>query len=62
MMFPFPEPLPVDTNIVKIIGRSGKVEKLPLMSKEDLADRIWSVFLSLRRNEFFCGPTTGSQP
>ncbi|MBP1713115.1 MAG: phosphopantothenoylcysteine decarboxylase [Deltaproteobacteria bacterium] len=30
----------VDTNIVKIIGRSGKVEKLPLMSKEDLADRI----------------------
>jgi phosphopantothenoylcysteine decarboxylase/phosphopantothenate--cysteine ligase len=30
----------VDTNIVKILDRSRKVEELPLMSKEELADRI----------------------
>ena len=30
----------VDTNIVKIIDRSGNVEELPLMSKEEVADRI----------------------
>lgn len=30
----------VDTNIVKIFDRSGKVEELPLMTKEELADHI----------------------
>ncbi|MCL6592243.1 MAG: hypothetical protein K6U80_20140 [Firmicutes bacterium] len=30
----------VDTNIVKILDRSGKVEELPLLTKEELADRI----------------------
>jgi phosphopantothenoylcysteine decarboxylase/phosphopantothenate--cysteine ligase len=30
----------VDTNIVKILDRSRKVEELPLMTKEELADRI----------------------
>ena len=39
----------VDTNIVKIIGRSGKVEKLPLMSKEDLADRILERILVFKK-------------
>jgi phosphopantothenoylcysteine decarboxylase/phosphopantothenate--cysteine ligase len=39
----------VDTNIVKIIGRSGKVEKLPLMSKEDLANRILERILALKK-------------
>jgi len=29
-----------DTNIVKIIDRSGTVEELPLMDKKDVADRI----------------------
>ena len=39
----------VDTNIVKVIERSGKVEKLPLMSKEDLADRILERILTLKK-------------
>ena len=39
----------VDTNIVKVIERSGRVEKLPLMSKEDLADRILERILALRK-------------
>jgi len=30
----------VDTNIVKFLDRSQKVEELPLMTKEELADRI----------------------
>lgn len=30
----------VDTNIVKFLDRSGRVEELPLMTKEELADRI----------------------
>ncbi|TES84570.1 MAG: bifunctional phosphopantothenoylcysteine decarboxylase/phosphopantothenate--cysteine ligase CoaBC [Dehalococcoidia bacterium] len=30
----------VDTNKVTIIGKKGKVEKLPLMSKREVADRI----------------------
>jgi phosphopantothenoylcysteine decarboxylase/phosphopantothenate--cysteine ligase len=29
-----------DTNLVKIIDRQGKIEDLPLMSKDDVADRI----------------------
>jgi phosphopantothenoylcysteine decarboxylase/phosphopantothenate--cysteine ligase len=38
----------VDTNIVKLIDRSGKIEELPLMSKEDLADRLLDRILLLR--------------
>jgi phosphopantothenoylcysteine decarboxylase/phosphopantothenate--cysteine ligase len=38
----------VDTNIVKLIDRCGKVEELPLMSKEDLADRVLDRVLLLR--------------
>ena len=38
----------VDTNIVKVIDRSGKVEELPLMDKEELANRILGRILLLR--------------
>jgi len=38
----------VDTNIVKLIDRSGKIEELPLMGKEDLADRLLDRVLLLR--------------
>jgi len=38
----------VDTNIVKVIDRSGKVEELPLMDKEELANRILDRILFLR--------------
>jgi phosphopantothenoylcysteine decarboxylase/phosphopantothenate--cysteine ligase len=38
----------VDTNIVKVIDRSGKVEELPLMDKEELADRLLDRILFLR--------------
>ena len=38
----------VDTNIVKLIDRSGKIEELPLMSKEDLADHLLDRILLLR--------------
>jgi len=38
----------VDTNIVKLIDRSGKIEELPLMNKEDLADRVLDRVLLLR--------------
>ncbi len=39
----------VDTNIVKIIHRSGKVEKLPLLSKEEVADQILDRVVKLKR-------------
>ncbi len=39
----------VDTNIVKIIHRSGKVEKLPLMTKEEVADQILDRVAKLKR-------------
>jgi phosphopantothenoylcysteine decarboxylase/phosphopantothenate--cysteine ligase len=39
----------VDTNIVKIIDGSGKVEELPLMTKEKLADRILDRVVQLRK-------------
>lgn len=38
----------VDTNIVKLIDRSGKIEELALMGKEDLADRLLDRVLLLR--------------
>jgi len=37
-----------DTNRVKLIDRSGKIEELPLMSKENLADRVLDRVLLLR--------------
>jgi phosphopantothenoylcysteine decarboxylase/phosphopantothenate--cysteine ligase len=38
-----------DTNIVKVIDRSGRADKFPLMSKEDLADRILDRLLAIKR-------------
>jgi phosphopantothenoylcysteine decarboxylase/phosphopantothenate--cysteine ligase len=38
----------VDTNMVKLIDRSGKIEELPLMDKEDLANRVLDRVLLLR--------------
>ncbi len=38
----------VDTNIVKVIDRSGKVEELPLMDKEELANRVLDRVRQLR--------------
>jgi phosphopantothenoylcysteine decarboxylase/phosphopantothenate--cysteine ligase len=40
----------VDTNIVKILDRSGKVEELPLLTKEELADRILDRIVLLRKS------------
>lgn len=40
----------VDTNIVKIIDRDGKVEDLPLMAKEDLADLILDRIALLKKS------------
>ena len=40
----------VDTNIVKIIDRDGKVGELPLMAKEDLADRILDRIALLKKS------------
>ena len=42
--------LQVDTNIVKLIDPSGKIEELPLMSKEELADRLLDRILQLRKS------------
>jgi len=40
----------VDTNIVKILDRSGKVEELPLLTKEELADRILDHLKGLKKS------------
>jgi len=40
----------VDTNIVKFLDRSGKVEELPLMTKEELAERILDRVVQLRKS------------
>lgn len=37
-----------DTNIATIVDRSGAVRSLPLMSKDDLADRIYDHYLALK--------------
>jgi len=39
-----------DTNVVKIIDRHGKIEELPLMSKEEVADRILDRIKTLWQN------------
>ena len=38
-----------DTNIATILDRTGAVHALPLMSKDDLADRIFDHFLALKK-------------
>ena len=40
----------VDTNIVKFLDRSPKVEELPLMTKEELADRILDRVARLKKS------------
>ena len=40
----------VDTNIVKFIYPPGKVEELPLMSKEEIADRLLDRIVQLRKS------------
>jgi phosphopantothenoylcysteine decarboxylase/phosphopantothenate--cysteine ligase len=40
----------VDTNIVKFLDRSPKVEELPLMTKEELADRILDRIAQLKKS------------
>lgn len=40
----------VDTNIVKFLDRSRKVEELPLMTKEELADRILDRVTQLKKS------------
>jgi phosphopantothenoylcysteine decarboxylase/phosphopantothenate--cysteine ligase len=37
-----------DTNIATIVDRTGAVRTLPLMSKDELADRIYDQFLALK--------------
>ena len=39
----------VKTNIVKILERSGKIDELPIMTKEELADRILDRIIRLRK-------------
>ena len=38
----------VDTNVATIVDRTGAVRSLPLMSKEELADRIYDHFIALK--------------
>jgi phosphopantothenoylcysteine decarboxylase/phosphopantothenate--cysteine ligase len=40
----------VDTNIVKLIFLDGRIEELPLMNKEDLADRLLDRILQQRKS------------
>jgi phosphopantothenoylcysteine decarboxylase / phosphopantothenate---cysteine ligase len=37
-----------DTNIATIVDRAGAVRSLPLMSKDELADRIYDHLLALK--------------
>jgi phosphopantothenoylcysteine decarboxylase/phosphopantothenate--cysteine ligase len=39
-----------DTNAAYFVDRSGKVEELPLMSKSDLANRVFDKILEIRAN------------
>lgn len=39
----------LDTNIVKILGPSGEIEELPLMAKEEVADRLLDRIARARR-------------
>jgi len=40
----------VDTNIVKLVYPSGKIEEFPLMTKEELADRILDRIVQMRKS------------
>jgi phosphopantothenoylcysteine decarboxylase/phosphopantothenate--cysteine ligase len=40
----------VDTNVVKIIDRSGKIEELPLMTKEEVAERLLERIIEYRNS------------
>ncbi len=40
----------VDTNVATILDRKGGVHSLPLMSKEELADRIYDYLLALKNS------------
>jgi phosphopantothenoylcysteine decarboxylase/phosphopantothenate--cysteine ligase len=37
-----------DTNIATIVDRTGAIRSLPLMSKDDLADRIFDHYVALK--------------
>ena len=37
-----------DTNIATIVDRTGAARSLPMMSKDELADRIYDHFLALK--------------
>ena len=37
-----------DTNVATLVDRTGAVRSLPLMSKDDLADRIYDHYLALK--------------
>jgi len=37
----------VDTNQITLVDKTGKADKLPLLSKEECADSIWDRILSL---------------
>jgi phosphopantothenoylcysteine decarboxylase/phosphopantothenate--cysteine ligase len=41
----------VDTNVATILDRKGAVHSLPLMSKEELADRIYDYLLALKNSK-----------
>ncbi|OGQ79977.1 MAG: phosphopantothenoylcysteine decarboxylase [Deltaproteobacteria bacterium RIFCSPLOWO2_12_FULL_60_19] len=40
-----------DTNIATLLDRTGSVQPLPLMTKEELADRIYDLLLSLKNTK-----------
>ena len=40
-----------DTNIATILDRTGRVQALPLMTKEEVADRIYDLFLALKNTK-----------
>lgn len=40
-----------DTNAATILDRKGAVHRLPMMSKDELADRIYDYFLALKNKE-----------
>ena len=39
----------IDTNIVKLLFRGGRVEALPIMGKEELADVILDRLVDMRK-------------
>lgn len=51
-----------DTNIVKILDPSGKMEELPLMTKEELADQILDRVVQLKKSEYGVASTKTRKP